>query len=479
MYYRHPRAGGAPVDDSIAQRIAAERLAPLRFHPEQHRLVTSGVRFAVVPAGRRSGKTERAKRKLVRCLLESVNETRWADPRFFAAAPTRDQAKKIFWADLKAMIRPEFLAEPPRETELSIKTKWGASILIVGLDKPQRIEGVPWDGGVVDEIANVKPNAWPENIRPSLSDRHGWCWLIGVPEGRNHYYDLWKTAIAKDRDGNPADPEWDGFTWYSEDILDPAEIASAKRHLDELTFNQEYRADFVSFTGRAYYPFTDKEHTGRKLTYNSKAPLIFCFDFNVDPGVSVVCQEQTIPKEYERDAHGVMQLDRPVSGTGVIGEVYIPQNSNTPAVCRKLIADWGEHQGEVRCYGDATGRGRGTAQTEGSDWDLIKRDLGAHFGDRLEIRVNPANPTERARINAMNSRLKAADGTVRMQVDSSAAPYTVKDLEGVRLLKGGSGEIDKKYDLKLTHLSDALGYYIEKEFPTRDTEVSIVYSHRM
>jgi hypothetical protein len=39
-------------------------------------------------------------------------------------------------------------------------------------------------------------------------------------------------------------------------------------------------------------------------------------------------------------------------------------------------------------------------------------------------------------------------------VDPAAAPHVVRDLEGVRTLKGGSGEIDKKADPKLTHISD-------------------------
>jgi hypothetical protein len=37
----------------------------------------------------------------------------------------------------------------------------------------------------------------------------------------------------------------------------------------------------------------------------------------------------------------------------------------------------------------------------------------------------------------------------------------------VRLLDGGSGEIDKKHDPKLTHLTDAVGYYVAKRFPVR------------
>ena len=56
-------------------------------------------------------------------------------------------------------------------------------------------------------------------------------------------------------------------------------------------------------------------------------------------------------------------------------------------------------------------------------------------------------------------------------VDPVKAPHVVRDLEGVVLLKGGSGEIDKKGTPDLTHISDALGYSIEAEFPTTKREV--------
>ena len=160
-------------------------------------------------------------------------------------------------------------------------------------------------------------------------------------------------------------------------------------------------------------------------------------------------------------------LNAPIVGTGVIGEVHIPRNSNTPAVCRKIATDFGTHRGPVRCYGDATGGARGSAKVQGSDWDLIKAELRPVFGDRLSFRVPSHNPPERSRVNAVNSRLLAGDKTtIRLMVDGKKAPYVAKDLEGVRLLEGGSGEIDKKATPSLTHVSDALGYYVEKEFPT-------------
>jgi hypothetical protein len=110
---------------------------------------------------------------------------------------------------------------------------------------------------------------------------------------------------------------------------------------------------------------------------------------------------------------------------------------------------------------------------DGSDWDLAKKILKsgdasqglAGFGDRVSFHVPAANPAERARVNAMNSRVCSLDGTVRLMVDPATAPHVARDLEGVRTLKGGSGEIDKKHDPKLTHISDALGYYVVHEFP--------------
>ena len=369
-------------------------------------------------------------------------------PRFFAGAPTRDQAKRIFWDDLKRLTAG-MQAGKPSETELIIPILNGAEIYVVGLDKPERIEGQPWDGGVLDEYANMKAHAWGANVRPALSDRLGWCDLIGVPEGRNHYYDLHMSASRMMQEQGEAS-EWGAFSWISADILPASEIEAAKRDLDELTYKQEYEASFVNFEGRAYYPFQRTTHCA-PMAYNDRAPLILCFDFNVEPGVAAILQEQALPSG--------------VTGTGCIGEVYIPRNSNTPAVCRKIITDWGKHQGEVRLYGDSTGGNRGSAKVAGSDWDLILAELRPVFGSRLSMRVPSANGPERSRINAMNTRLKAGSGEIRFMVDEAKAPHVVKDLEGVTLLKGGSGEIDKKADSTLTHISDGIGYYVVKEFP--------------
>jgi hypothetical protein len=130
------------------------RWYPLLPPPEQLRLINSPARFKVVPAGRRSGKSERAKRNLIIQALKESAQAKWQDYRYFAAAPTRDQAKAIFWNDLKAMIPKRLLGGPIRESDLSIPLITGTEIVVIGLDKPARMEGRSWNGGIIDEIAN-------------------------------------------------------------------------------------------------------------------------------------------------------------------------------------------------------------------------------------------------------------------------------------------------------------------------------------
>lgn len=437
--------------------IITNKWTPLKDHKTQIELYRSTKRFNVVPAGRRSGKTEIVGRRkqVLRFLL--CHDKRfpqfyspYPDPRYFIAAPTRDQVKRIYWNDIKSMIPINLLAKRPNESNLIITGKNGAELHLLGLDKPERIEGSPWDWGVIDEIGNVKKGAWQENIRPALSDRRGGCDFIGVPEGRNHYYDLAKKA-EHDLTG-----DWGYFHWLSADILSEEEIRSAKEDLDELVYLQEYEASFVNFQGMVYYNFRPDTHVGDYAhLYDPSRPLVFMFDFNVSPGIAVIGQEM-----------GADKFRIPVGKTitVLLDEVHITRNSNTKMVCHKLIEKYQYHKGNVICYGDSTGGSKGTAKLRGSDWDIIKDELIPYFGNRLYFNVPKANPAERQRVNAVNSRLKSAAGEVKMVIDKRCK-WLIKDFEGTRILDGSAGEIDKKYDSTLTHMTDGVGYYIHKEFP--------------
>ncbi len=442
------------VDSTIEDREAPEKIitnrwTKLRYHAQQHALWESLKRFIIAPAGRRSGKTELAKRKLVKA---AIRFHKFHNGRFVFFAPTRAQVKEIYWEDLKELVPKRFVSKVS-ETELTVWLISGTKIQCIGMDKPARAEGTPIDGCVVDEIADMKPDAWSKHIRPALDTvgREGWAILIGVPEGRNHFYELWERAQG--------DEDWDCFTWPTSDIA-PKAAAKALEELDEDTYNQEYRASFLTFKSRAYYGFDRSKHALGTISYNPARPLYLCFDFNREPGVCMICQDGPAPGWMEDAPDGNILL--------VIDEVYIEKNSNTIRVCNKLTDKYDHdehgHKGLVYLYGDATGRAKTSSSIAGGDWDLIRNCLSEVKNWDCKYRVGKANPSERDRINSVNSQLETASGVVRIAVDQRCK-FTIRDFEGCTVNE--DGELIKVQGGPLTHLTDGFGYMVHRRFPTR------------
>jgi hypothetical protein len=402
------------------------RMTPLFPHAVQQDLVASKARFILVPAGRRSGKTERAKRRLIKALFDchpwsvnykplKYNNMVWDDPHFFAAAPTRTQAKNIWWSDLKRMIHPDYIREV-RETELTIVTKWNASLSVIGLDRPERMEGMPWDGGVIDELADVKKDAWDANIFPALSERNAWCWLIGVPDadapGQVQYKKMVDGTLAKE----PGYEDWACFSWPSSDILNEKQIIAAKTRMDAQLYAQEYGGEFVLAGGLAFPSFDLKTHVdyaGVEAVYDHLLPLCLSFDFNVNPFCFGVLQHSRVAGKTVRPR--------------VIHEFRL-SDSDTNVACNAFL-DWYEKlvykPPMLHVYGDASGNARDSTSGQ-TDWIIIQKMLR-----NLQPRFNvpAANPQIKDTVNAVRARLKNAMGEVGLVITPQATQL-IKDLQG-------------------------------------------------
>jgi len=406
-------------------------------------------RFCIIPAGRRSGKTAKGKRcGVTRALVENTLR----DCRVVFAAPTNDHARHIFWDDVKAMIPDWMYARDPHETRMEIRLKNGAMIDVAGLDEPKRIVGSPIDYILLDEYADMKAAAWTEEVRPALDtrDRMGYADLIGVPEGRNHYYDLYEFA-RNDRSGS-----FLVLSWATADI-NPEAAEAAKHELDERTYRQEYLGEFVEAGGRAYYTFVNDIHAAGPVDYDPTRPIYLGFDFNVEPGVLLIGQPQPAPDWLIQRCAEKGHTAAPFV-TAWIDEVFIESDSRTVKICEAFLDRYAEHPSEVHAFGDASGGARHTSQNDGTDWELIRDQLRPIFGGRYKEYVKPGNPSEKSRVNALNASFMTANQTVSACVDKTRCPKFVRDLEGVKLKPDQSIDKDKKKYKMLTHLSDAAGY---------------------
>jgi len=423
---------------NLLLRRQLERWYELKEHPVQRALVNAvddGVRFPVVPAGRRSGKTERAKRFVARRGMAYENE------KFFLAAPTYNQAKKIWWDDIKQLTLSSVHAKKPSESELTVFMPNGTEITVLGLDQPQRFEGIPWTGGVIDEVADIKSESLESNIMPALNTvdprrpyYRAWCWFIGVPDGLNHYYEMAQMALSGEN------PEYKLFTWWSEDILPADIIESAKRTMSKKQFNQEYRASFETATGRIYEDYGQANCCSEVIAPHEA--LHWTHDQNFTPLSSAIA---------------VIRNDMPLFLDEIVLESAVSRQA-----AMEFVEKYKDHKNKlVYIYGDPAGRA-GEKHGHKSDYTEIEDVLRLHNW-KFERRVRPAHPAIRDRQNCVRALIRNAKDEVHLFVNSKNAPWCHKGLNTVQVKEGSSFQEDQKN--KYQHITTAIGYMCDYLWP--------------
>jgi hypothetical protein len=414
-------------------------------HAVQDALVKDNIRFKLVPAGRRSGKTFRAKRYVVQKAMQVVGN-------YFVAAPTRDQVKKIYWEDIKNLSLYNVIPGVyVRESDLTVQFENGSKIFLIGLDQPKRIEGIYWKGGIIDEIADVKHGAWELNIKPALDTLNpldptyrSWCWLIGVPEGRNHYYDLVQYALHGKN--GVKDPDWAVYTWVSSDILPPDVIESAKRTMSKTQFKQEYEASFELGSGLIYAGFGVHNYTTE--TIKPTEQLIWFHDFNYTPRSSGIA---------------VQRVENGKTNIYCLEEIVLIGGTTSTHAAIEFVEKYREHRNKnVILYGDPAGRA-GEKHSLQSEYTELENILRAN-GWKVERRVKPKAPSIKDRQNAVRAKICSYNDEVSLFVNPSKCEYLDKGLRTLTF-KEGSGYLEEETDYQ--HITTALGYYIDFEYPIR------------
>jgi predicted phage terminase large subunit-like protein len=210
-------------------------MADLNFSllPWQQEVFKDTTRFKVVAAGRRCGKSRMA---AVTLLIEGLKCPQGSAVLY--VSPTMGQSRQIIW-DLLLDLGRDIITNS-HVNNLDITLINGARIYVRGADRPDTLRGVSLTYAVLDEVADIKPEAWEQVIRASLSDKKGRALFIGTPKGRNWFYDTFKLGESG------GDSDWKSWHFTTQDnpLIDPTEIESAKKTLSSFAFKQEYMASF-------------------------------------------------------------------------------------------------------------------------------------------------------------------------------------------------------------------------------------------
>lgn len=237
-------------------------------------------RWASVVAHRRAGKTVACIMDLVRHALEHQGR----EPRFAYIAPTYTQAKDVAWSYLKEYTQA-FPNMDKSESELSVTFPNKARIRLYGAENYDRIRGLYLDGVVIDESGDIDPRAWPEVIRPALSDRKGWATFIGTPKGRNAFHDIHIDAKKS--------PDWFSAELKASQtgIIDAAELEDAKRTMTPEQYAQEYECSFDAAVVGAFFgrEMAQAEADGRisRVPQDRAADVFASWDLGVGDSTAI------------------------------------------------------------------------------------------------------------------------------------------------------------------------------------------------
>jgi hypothetical protein len=212
------------------------------------------------------------------------------NPRVAYIGPTFRQAKMVAFDYTK-----QFAADIPgvrfHETELRVDLPNGSRIQLLGAENPDSLRGIYLDFAVLDEMAMMPENLFPEIVRPALSDRKGSCLFLGTPQGHNAFFDLYERAVA--------DKAWYTRVYRASEtgVVDADELEAAASMMTQDQYEQEFECSWVanvpgSIYGKEMQAALDDDRIG-DCPYDPSLPVDTWWDLGIGDSTAVIFTQQT------------------------------------------------------------------------------------------------------------------------------------------------------------------------------------------
>ena len=194
---------------------------------------------------------------------------------------------------------------------------------------------------------------------------------------------------------------------------------------------------FETMTGRVYFPFDRRIHTGSMYKFVPSKPIFVGMDFNVTPMTAVILQPQ-----YNGELWAVDEI--------------VLHNSSTTEMADEIERRYWRYMNQISIFPDPAANYRNSSRGE-TDIDILRQK------GFKKIYFRKKHPAVQDRINAVNKMLKSADSTVRLFINDNCK-HLIDSFEQT-LYKENSKEVDKTQNKE--HITDAIGYCIEYTNPVR------------
>ena len=397
------------------------------YFPHQWDFLKSDKTITGLVGGLGSGKTHIFIRKTLLNMFKRVNKNGVSNG--WIIYPTYDLAEELFVQPFKELLDDMNCPYEYNQSKHRFRTAAG-NIKIYQLQKPQRIIGaeltfIGFDEFDVESWKNCDM-AFKKSIGRMRGSENCEIYIVTSPEGFHYTHKIFVTDDNDDRllvRGKTTDNTY----------LPEAYIKLLESNYDEQLLKAYRDGEFVNLSALSTYHTFNREKNVKEVKYDHTKPIYLGQDFNTDPLCAVLWQQ------YHDKPNIRVFKTYSLSHAGE-GDLL------TERLCQQIKQEYPNNT--YYSYPDATGRSKHSSSAY-SDIDILRR--------YFKVRVKHINPLVVNRVNAMNKALQ--DNII---IDPTCKDL-IHDLERTTN-KPNTREIDKSNKI-LTHLTDALGYSVEWEYP--------------
>jgi hypothetical protein len=228
------------------------------FHSGQQNIALNRGKRTVIRAGRRFGKT---------VLLEDVASKFAIDGKSVGWFTPKYKYLQGSFRRLKSNLKP--IIERASATDGIIELITGGIIRFWTLEDEDAGRGDSYDEVIIDEASLVKKglrDIWEQSIAPTLMDRDGNAWMSGTPKGVDADNFFYFACNNKDSKAAQVWKEFHAPTFDNPHISEKA-LAEFKHDLPPLVYQQEVLAEFVDWSGVAFFALQSLLVDGKPVQY--------------------------------------------------------------------------------------------------------------------------------------------------------------------------------------------------------------------
>lgn len=335
----------------------------------------------------------------------------------------------------------------------------GGPIQFLTAENPDSIAGPNVAFAVVDEPGKMKQAAWRNTVarvREPAAKLRQRC-VAGTPEGLNWLADY----FGPDRPDSRhvylmrTEQNTEMLAW------NPTYMEMVRANATEAELAAYLGGQFVNMTGAlAYSAFSAEQQMVPDLPWRDELPLRIAFDFNVDPMAAVIGQQ--FKGNYGPEFN--------------VLEAIALFGSTVMDMCAEIVRRHQTWKAGVMVYGDQTASLR-HHRNHRSSYDIITEMLSG-IGP-VTLCVPRQNPPVERRLNSVNRLCKDGRGKCRLWLAGDPkTPSKAPTRELTRSLqqtvkRSGTTDILKKPGETVSHLSDALGYWLDYEAPAQKPTTTV------